>query len=113
LLDGNSFDSVVSGNELNIKKIDLINARSKKVDGSDVKDVNKDFLQKIFQIKEISIPQFLNINNKYYIIELTEEKTISLNLNDKDLRKTLEAQLKIGYKINENKKIIDRINNKI
>ena len=112
LLDGNSFDSVVSGNELNIKKIDLINARSKKVDGSDVKDINKDFLQKIFQIKEISIPQFLNINNKYYIIELTEEKTISLNLNDKDLRKTLEAQLKIGYKINENKKIIDRINNK-
>ena len=29
LLDGNSFDSVVSGNELNIKKIDLNNARSK------------------------------------------------------------------------------------
>ena len=51
LLDGNSFDSVVSGNELNIKKVDLINARSKKVDGSDIKNVNKDFLQKIFQIK--------------------------------------------------------------
>ena len=41
-----------------------------------------------------------------------EEKNITLTLKDKDLRKTIEAQLKIGFKVKENKKFIDKINNK-
>ena len=33
----------------------------------------------------------------------SEEKNITLTLKDKDLRKTIEAQLKIGFKVKENK----------
>ena len=41
-----------------------------------------------------------------------EEKNIILTLQDKDLRKTIELQLKIRFKIDENKKLIDKISSK-
>ena len=39
------------------------------------------------------------------------KKKISFKPQDKD-KKIIESQLKIGFKVNENKKIIDKINNK-
>ena len=111
ILDGKTFQTITSGNEKNIKKYNLINSRRTKEDGTVIKDINKELFEKIFLIQEIKSPQFINLDNKYYIAEITEEKNITLNLNDQDLKKTLEAQLKIQFKIKENKKFIDKINN--
>ena len=111
ILDGKTFQTITSGNEKNIKKYNLINSRRTKEDGTVIKDINKELFEKIFLIQEIKSPQFINFDNKYYIAEITEEKNITLNLNDQDLKKTLEAQLKIQFKIKENKKFIDKINN--
>ena len=63
-------------------------------------------------IDKVNIPQFISLKNKFYITEVTENKNITLTLNDKDLRKTIKSQILIGYKINENKKIIEKINDK-
>ena len=104
VLDGKTFQTIISGNEKNIKKI--------KEDGMVIEDINKTLFEKVFLIKKINSPQFINFNNKYYVVEVTEEKNITLTLKDKDLRKTIEAQLKIRFKVKENKKFIDKMNNK-
>ena len=112
ILDGKKFEVITSENEKNIKKIKLVNSRKTKEDGTVISDINKNLFEKIFSIKGVSLPQFINFDNKYYIAEITEEKNITLTLKDKDLKKTIESQLKIRFKIEENKKIIDKINNK-
>ena len=112
VLDGKTFQSIVTGNEKDVSEFKLVNSRKVKQNGEVVKEIDKTLFEKIFLIKKINNPQFINFDNKYYIFEITEEKNISLTLNDKDLRKTIEAQLKIGFKLEENKKIIDQINNK-
>ena len=109
ILDGRSFVDITSGNEKSIKKINLVNSRKIKKDGNTIKDIDDKLFQKIFSIKEVKIPQFINIQNKYYLAKIIEEKNIILTLQDKDLRKTIELQLKIRFKIDENKKLIDKI----
>ena len=112
VLDGKSFQTIILGNEKNIKKFDLINSRKTLQDGTVIKNINNALFEEVFLIKQLKTPQFINFENKYYLAEIIDEKNITLTLNDKDLKKTIEAQLKIGFKIKENKKIIEKINNK-
>ena len=112
ILDGNKFKDITSGNEKNIKKIKLVNSRKTKEDGTVIKEIDETLFQKIFLIQEIGLPQLITFNNKYYVAKITEEKNITLTLKDKDLKRTIELQLKIRFKIEENKKLTDKINNK-
>jgi len=112
VLDGKEFEEIIYKNEKNIKNIKLVNSRKTKEDGTILKEINTNLFNKIFSIKEQNTVQFINFDKKYYIVEVTEEKNITLTLKDKDLKRTIEAQLKIGFKVKENKKFIDKINNK-
>ncbi len=112
ILDGKTFDEITYENKNNIKNIEMVNIRKTKVDGSIVQDLNDDLFNKIFTINEINTPQFINLKNNFYIIEIVNQKNINLSLKDKNLKETIKAQINIMYKITENKKIIDGINDK-
>ena len=112
ILDGQNFDSIISGNEKSVKKFNLINSRKTREDGTKIEGIENKLLGKIFQIKEKKSPKFINFDNNYYIVEVLDEKDITLSLNNKDLRKNIEARLKIRFKIKENIKLIDEIKNK-
>tara|TARA_Y100000817_G_scaffold207304_1_gene162574 strand:- start:278 stop:913 length:636 start_codon:yes stop_codon:yes gene_type:complete len=90
----------------------MVNIRKTKKDGSSIKDLNDDLFNKIFTISEKNIPQFLNLKNNFYIIEVTDQQNILLTLKDENLKNTIKAQIEIMYKITENKKIIDLIKNR-
>ena len=68
--------------------------------------MNTNLFQKIFSINEPNTVQFINFDKKYYIVEITDEKNIILTLKDKDLKRTIESQLKIGFKIKQNRQDI-------
>ena len=110
ILDGEKFDSILQGNKNNIIKIELVNSRKIYKDGTKIKEIDDLLFEKIFDIKEKNLPQFISINNKFYVAELLDEKKINLTLKDKDLRNTIQSQLKIQFKIKENKKLIEKIN---
>ena len=112
ILDGKDFDSITSESRKQVKSIELINSRKTKQDGTVMEKIDDDLLNEIFLTKEKNLAQFIDLNNKYYIVEILDEKNITLTLKDKDLKRTIESQLKIRFKIEENKKIIDEINNK-
>ena len=112
ILDGEKFNTIVSGNEKNIKKMGLVNSRKTKEDGTKIKEINDDLFNKIFLIEEKNSPQFINFNNDYYVVELLDQKNITLTLKDKDLRRTIEAQLKIRFKLKENMKFAKKIEKK-
>ena len=112
ILDGNSFDEITFENRNNVRKVEMVNIRKTKKDGSSIKNLNDDLFNKIFTISEKNIPQFLNLKNNFYIVEVTDQQNILLTLKDENLKKTIKAQIEIMYKITENKKIIDSIENK-
>ncbi len=112
VLDGKKFEEIVYKNEKNIKKIKMVNSRKINENGKTIDEINTNLFQKIFSINEPNTVQFINFDKKYYIVEITDEKNIILTLKDKDLKRTIESQLKIGFKIKQNKEFIDKINNK-
>tara|TARA_Y100000813_G_scaffold122273_1_gene87711 strand:- start:1961 stop:3412 length:1452 start_codon:yes stop_codon:yes gene_type:complete len=112
ILDGKKFDEITFENKNNVKKVKMVNIRKTKKDGSSIKDLNDDLFNKIFTISEKNIPQFLNLKNNFYIIEVTDQQNILLTLKDENLKNTIKAQIEIMYKITENKKIIDLIKNR-
>ena len=112
ILDGKDFDSITSESRKQVKSIDLINSRKTKQDGTVMEKIDDDLLKEIFLTKEKNLAQFIDLNNKYYIVEILDEKNITLTLKDKDLKRTIESQLKIRFKIEENTKIAEKINEK-
>ena len=112
ILDGKTFDEITLENKKNVKNIEMVNIRKIKTDGNSIQDLNDDLFNKIFTISEKNTPQFINLKNNFYIVEVTNEKNMLLTLEDKNLKDTIKAQIDIMHKITENKKIIDSIKNK-
>ena len=112
IIDGKTFDAIITGNEKFVKKINLVNSRKVSKDGKEIEEINSKLFSKIFIIKEKNTPQFINLDDKYYVVEIIEDKNLNLTLNDKSLKDTIIAQLKIRYKIDQNKILLEKINNK-
>ena len=112
ILDGKKFEEIIYKNEKNIKNIKMINSRKINENGKTIDEINTNLFQKIFSINEANTVQFINFDKKYYFVEITDEKYIILTLKDKDLKRTIESQLKVGFKVKQNKEFIDKINNK-
>ena len=112
ILDGKSFGEITIKNKNNIKKIEMVNIKKTKKDGTLVEDLNDELFTKIFSISEKNTPQFINIKNNFYIVEINNQKNMLLTLKDKNLKKSIKAQINIMHKITENKKIIDLIKEK-
>ena len=112
ILDGKSFGEITIKNKNNIKKIEMVNIKKTKKDGTLVEDLNDELFNKIFSISEKNTPQFINIKNNFYIVEINNQKNMLLTLKDKNLKKSIKAQINIMHKITENKKIIDLIKEK-
>ena len=112
ILDGKSFGEITIKNKNNIKKIEMVNIKKTKKDGTLVEDLNDELFNRIFSISEKNTPQFINIKNNFYIVEINNQKNMLLTLKDKNLKKSIKAQINIMHKITENKKIIDLIKEK-
>ena len=111
ILDGNTFDQIINDKK-NIITIEKINLRRKNNDGKKIENIDTKLFQKIFSIDQTRKPEFINLNNKFYVAEITEEEDVLLTLNDVDLKKSIKNQLKILTIIKENAKISDDIKNK-
>tara|TARA_B100000700_G_scaffold294466_1_gene356475 strand:+ start:2116 stop:3570 length:1455 start_codon:yes stop_codon:yes gene_type:complete len=109
ILDGKEFDEIISNNKQSVRTFEMVNSRRTKSDGTIIQNLDKSLFQNIFLIKNTNLPEIINLNNKYFIAEIIEEKNMNLSLKDKDLRKTINLQLKISHKVTENKKIIEKI----
>ena len=110
ILDGKTFEVITNDFKKNVVNTNFINSRNKNLDGKLEENIDKKLVNKIFLIKNQNIPELLNFDDNYYIVEVLEEKTDFISLNDSELLKTIKKQIAITYTIKENKKILDLIN---
>ena len=109
ILDGINIKKIVSANNLNLIVTDQIN--KKKINEKNIKfnQINDKLFNKIFTIKNINTPELININNKYYIVEVSNISKKNKPITDPEVLDMIEAQIKIKDKFKNNTKIVKEI----
>ena len=105
ILDGVEFDEIAADYNLNINKTGLMskNGNSK---------ISKKLAQSLFKINKENKSEFINLDQKYYLVEMTKVSQIQKDLNNKEVKKSIEDQIKIEIKIKEITKLAKDITNK-
>ena len=109
ILDGQSFNDVIKNNNLKeilIKKIDV----NKEDDNRNkIENLSEKLFKKIYNLNSLKSPEFINIDNKFYIAEILNVEKINKPFNDSEVQDSLNAQLSFKNKIENNTSIIKDI----
>ncbi len=109
VLDGQSFDETAQGDNLEIINIKKINANKEDENKNKITNLSNDLFKKIYNLNSINKPEVININNKYYIAEVSKIEDETRTFDDPDVQKALNAQLNFKNKIESNTSILKDI----
>ena len=109
LLDGKSFEETVKEYNLKIISIPSINANQEDQNKKKVAKISSNLFKKIYEINNDTAPEILNVDNKYFLSEITKTKKQQKPLNDPEVQEALNAQLNFKNKIESNTSIIKDI----
>ena len=105
ILDGIGFDEIIANYNLDFNTTGLINNKGNS-------KISKNLAQKMFSLKDENISEFINLDKKYYLIEMTKVSKNQKDINNKEVRDAIKAQITIENKINGNTKLAKEISNK-
>ena len=105
ILDGVEFDQIAKSYNLSTKVTGLINKGNKS-------KIDKKLVQALLKLKDENIVEFVNLEKKYYMVQLTKVSEIQKDKNDKKVIESIKTQINIENKINENRKLAKDITNK-
>ena len=109
ILDGQSFDETIKNDNLQFISIEKINAKKEDANKNKVKKISDELFKKIFNLKSLNSPEIINLNNKYFIAEITKIEKINRSISDPEVQEALNAQLNFKSKIENNTSIIKDI----
>ena len=109
VLDGQSFDETAQGDNLEIINIRKINANKEDENKNKITNLSNDLFKKIYNLNSVNKPEVININNKYYIAEVSKIEDEARTFDDPDVQKALNAQLNFKNKIESNTSILKDI----
>ena len=105
ILDGVEFDQIAKSYNLSTKVTGLINKENKS-------KIDKKLVQALLKLKDENIVEFVNLEKKYYMVQLTKVSEIQKDKDDKKVIESIKTQINIENKINENRKLAKDITNK-
>ena len=109
VLDGQSFEETVKNNNLEVVSIKKINAKKEDENQNKIKNLSDKLFKKIFNLRNIKFPEVVNLDNKYFIAEVSNIEKITKSLNDPEVQEALIAQISFKNKIEKNTSIIKDI----
>ena len=105
VLDGVGFEDIILDYNLNIIKTGKLNKKGNS-------KIDKKLVENFFKIQKENVLEFITIDKKFYLVEMTKISQVQKDQNNKDVRKSIEAQIIIENKITENSKLAKDITNK-
>ncbi|MDC0511994.1 SurA N-terminal domain-containing protein [bacterium] len=105
VLDGKSFNEASNDNNLKIIKINKINAKKEDQNKNKVNNLPDILFNKIYNIKSKKSPEVINLEDKYYLVEISDIEKKNKSINDKEVQEALKAQLSFKNKIEKNTSI--------
>ena len=109
ILDGSKMVDFIKLFNLSLITINETNRLKKNKKGNDIIKINDTLFKKIFNFSNINTLELININNKYYISEIVSVNKFARSLEDKRIKETITAQLKIKKIIENNSNIVKEI----
>ena len=109
VLDGQSFEETVKTNNLKVVEFNKVNAKKENERKDKIENLPDNLFKKIYNIKNEKTPEILNIDNKYFLVEI---KLIKKNIKPMDapeVLKAINAQLNFQSKIENNTSIMKDI----
>ena len=109
ILDGQASKIIFNQYNLTPLKVKEINNKKITSDGKKYNEIDEDLFKEIYKIKNTNSPKIINLNNKYYLVEITAIIKKEKSLNDKDVSNLITEQIKLKEKIVNNTKIANEI----
>ena len=109
ILDGSKMLDFIKLFNLSLITINETNRLKKNKIGNDIIKINDTLFTKIFNFSNINTLELINIDNKYYISEIVSVNKFARSLEDKQIKETITAQLKIKKIIENNSNIVKKI----
>ena len=109
ILDGSKMFDFIKLFNLSLITINETNRLKKNKIGNDIIKINDTLFTKIFNFSNINTLELINIDNKYYISEIVSVNKFARSLEDKQIKETITAQLKIKKIIENNSNIVKKI----
>ncbi len=109
ILDGQPFDEAVKNSDLKVVLIEKINANKEDENKNINKNIPDNLFKKIYNLKSIKSPEVINLNNKYYLAEISSIEKKNKPIEDPDVQEALVSQLNFKIKIENNTSIIKDI----
>ena len=119
-LENNNFEIMMAANitSPNFNK-QLLTLQKKKeaqdknnIYGTKFNGIKDDLFLKIFLLNNTKSPRIINIENKYYLAEISSSDKKNKDLKDKKVLNSITDQIKIQNKIKKNSEIIKKISSK-
>ena len=111
ILDGKKIKDIALDNNLSLKETGNINKLKFNSAGIKFDKINDKIFNKFFSIKDLNQAEIINLENKYYIAEITSSIKINKKFNDPDVQNSIKTQLEFKDKIENNTKIVRKISN--
>ena len=105
VLDGESFEEVSKDNNLKIVKIKKINAKKEDQNKNKLNNISNALFKKFYNIKSSKLPEVINLDGKYYLVEIYNIEKKNKLINDPEVQEVLNAQLNFKDKIEKNTSI--------
>lgn len=108
ILDGKKLNEFIKELNLNLITTEEINSFRKNKTGKIHEKIDRTLFSKIFN-KSLNDFEIINVNNKYFLFEISSTQNISKTLEDKKVRERIVAQIKIKNILENNTNIAREI----
>ncbi len=109
VLDGQSFNESARNYNLEIISINKINANKEDESKNKIKDFSDNLFKKIYNLKSVQSPEVVNLDNKYYLAEISSIEKKNRPFDDPEVQEALNAQINFKTKIENNTSILKDI----
>ena len=89
-------------NNLKIIEFNKINANKEDETKNKIKNLPDNIFKKIYNLKSVQSPEVINVDGKYYLVEIKDEEKKNRPMNDPQVLEALNAQLNFKAKIDNN-----------
>ena len=86
-----------------------VNSLKEDANKNKIKDISDNLFKKIYNLKSPNSPEVVNIDNKYYLAEITKVEKKNRPIDDPQVQEALEAQISFKNKIENNTSILKDI----
>ncbi len=109
VLDGQTFEETTLNNNLKVVTLEKVNSLKEDANKNKIKDISDKLFKKIYNLKFSESPEVVNIDNKYYLAEITKVEKKNRSIDDPEVQEALEAQISFKNKIENNSSILKDI----